>query len=83
MAGCLVNHPELHQKLRLTMICQITVGSDDSLETSTLNSMCSLSPIKKEHKLFFPVKEMRSPTGGCAQIQLLQYALDLSTIFIN
>ena len=31
----------------------------------------------------FPIKEMKSPTGGCAQIQLLQYALDLSTIFIN
>jgi hypothetical protein len=59
------------------------VGSDDSLETSTVDSTSASSTIKKVHKPSFPLKEMQSPTGNHAQVQLLQYTLDLSTISIN
>jgi hypothetical protein len=33
------------------------------------------------HKSAFPPKETKSPTGGCAQIKLLQYAPDVSKIY--
>jgi hypothetical protein len=42
-----------------------------------------LSTIQKAHKSAFPLNETRSPTGGCPQIQLLQYTLYLSTISLS
>jgi hypothetical protein len=59
------------------------VGSDDSLETSTVNSAHILSTIQTVHISSFPLKETKSASGGHAQIKPPQYALDLSTISIN
>jgi hypothetical protein len=52
-------------------------------QTSTINSTHALSTIQKVHKSSFPLKDTRSPTGSRAWIKPLQYALDLSTIFMN
>ena len=43
----------------------------------------ALSTIQKVHKLSIPLRKPRSPTCGHAQVKLLQYTPDLSTISIN